>query len=87
MSEEKQYVEFTIKIPDKLGGMEAIEAWGEKFCKALSESEYSDDFVNNDIIVNYDRVPGELYMAISVEFMCRGNNFADFTCMAMNPNK
>lgn len=78
MSEEKQYVEFIIKIPDVLDGSEAIEAWSESLCKTLSESEYSDDFVNNDIIVNYD-TPGELYIAASVEFIGKhGYDFGRF---------
>lgn len=72
MSEEKQYVEVTLRVPGGKDINDALAERGENMCKMLSESEYNDDFKNDNIIINYD-TPGELYIAISTDTMTNGN--------------
>ncbi len=77
MSEEKQYVEVTLRVPGGKDINDALEKRGEVICELLSKSEYSDDFKNDDIIINYD-TPGELYVAISTDTLTNDKNYSDF---------
>lgn len=71
MSEEKQYLSVTLRLPEIEGLSDALAERGEVMCEALSKSKYSDNFKNNDIIVDYDDAPGELYISVSLDFMAR----------------
>lgn len=72
MSEEKEYVELTLRLPgDKFEA--DLRKVGEKLCEIFADSRYSEDFVNNDIIVNYD-TPNEFYLALSMDFVSNPDN-------------